>query len=155
MSNINKNKLKKPAKYDKIPLKIKHNKGGHHMFTGLKKQLELSDTLIDNIVPIGHDLVKLKKIINWEKINKIYSSCYRTNRGAPTKKTDLSLGLILLKHLYNKSDRQIINELHVNNAYMYLCSVSYDEISKYNRQGKKIIDHSTLVKIKARLGHKK
>jgi len=36
MSNINKNKLKKPAKYDKIPLILKYNKGGNHMFTGLK-----------------------------------------------------------------------------------------------------------------------
>jgi len=100
-------------------------------------------------------LFKLKKILNWEKINKIYSSCYRTNRGAPTKKTDLSLGLILLKHLYKKPDRALIDELHLNNAYMYFCSLSYDEVAQYNRQGKRIIDHSTLVKIRARLGHKK
>lgn len=38
---------------------------------------------------------------------------------------------------------------------MYFCSLSYDEVAQYNRQGKRIIDHSTLVKIRARLGHKK
>jgi hypothetical protein len=39
-------KFKKPANYGKIPLKLLHNKGDYHMFTGFKKQLELSDTLI-------------------------------------------------------------------------------------------------------------
>lgn len=95
MNNINKNEFKKPATYDKIPLKIINNKGGCHMFTGLKK------------------------------------------------------------HLYKKPDRALIYELHLNNAYMYFCSLSYDEVAQYNRQGKRIIDHSTLVKIRARLGHKK
>ena len=102
-----------------------------------------------------YEAIRLKEILNWEKINKIYSSCYRTNRGAPTKKTDLSLGLILLKHLYKKPDRELIRELHLNNAYMYFCSLSYDEVAQYNRQGRKIIDHSTLVKIRARLGARK
>jgi len=32
------------------------------MFTGLKKQLELSDGLLEDIVPQDHDLVKLKKV---------------------------------------------------------------------------------------------
>jgi len=35
------------------------------MFTGLKKQVELSDTLIEDIVPADHELVKLKKLIPW------------------------------------------------------------------------------------------
>lgn len=38
---------------------------------------------------------------------------------------------------------------------MYFCSLSYEEITACNRLGKKIIDHSTLVKIRARLGEKK
>ncbi len=32
------------------------------MFTGLKKQLEISDGLFEDIVPRNHDLVKLKKV---------------------------------------------------------------------------------------------
>ena len=46
MNNINKNRLKKPVNYDKIPLKLLYNKGGYHMFTGLKKQLARSPDLI-------------------------------------------------------------------------------------------------------------
>ena len=51
--------LKKPVKYDKIPLKLLHLKGGYHMFTGLKHQLELTDTLIDDILPQDNELIKV------------------------------------------------------------------------------------------------
>ena len=125
------------------------------MFTGLKKQLELSDCLIEDIVPQDHDLVKLKKVINWAGINKVYESCYSSRRGNATKRTGLVIGLLILKHLYKRADRVMIEELHVNNAFMYFCSVSYDEIKKCNEEGKKIIHHTTLVKIRNRLGSKR
>ena len=46
------------------------------MFTGLKTQHELTECLITDIVPHDHDLVKLKKLLNWEGINRVYESCY-------------------------------------------------------------------------------
>ena len=122
------------------------------MFTGLKKQRELSDTLIEDIVPADHDLVKLKKLLNWEGMNRIYECCYSSRRGNATKRTELVIGLLLLKHLYGRADRVLIEELAVNNAWMYFCSVSYEEIRRCNTEGKKVIDHSTLVKIRKRLG---
>ncbi|RXG63175.1 transposase [Candidatus Atribacteria bacterium 1244-E10-H5-B2] len=154
MKNMDINKLKRPVKYGKIPL-IQPNKKGVHMFTGLKYQLEITDTLIDDILPQDNELIKLKKVLNWEKINSIYKECFPSKRGRSTKKTDLSLGLILLKHLYRKPDRALIEELHLNNAYMHFCGLSYREVARCNKQGKKIIDHSTLVKIRQRLGAEK
>ena len=144
--------LKKPAKYGKITLISPHTKGDYHMFTGLKNQLELSDSLIENILPQDNELVKLKKILNWKDINKVYKSCFSSKTGNKTKTTDIALGLLLLKHLYKKSDRALVNELHLNNSYMYFCSLSYDEVADANRLGLKLIDHSTLVKIRQRLG---
>ena len=41
MESIDTTKYKRPVKYDIIPLKPPHLKGGYHMFTGLKNQLEL------------------------------------------------------------------------------------------------------------------
>lgn len=145
-------KLKKPVNYDKITLIPSHIKGNYHMFTGLKKQLELSDSLIENILPLENELIKLKKVINWAGINKIYKSCFNSKTGNKTKTTDIALGLLLLKHLYKKSDRALICELHLNNSYMYFCSLSYDEVAIANKTGKKLIDHSTIVKIRKRLG---
>ena len=151
MKNMDTNKLKRPVKYGKIPLILPNNKGDH-MFTGLKAQLEITDTLIDDILPQDNELIKLKKVLNWEKINIIYKECFPSNKGRATKKTDLSLGLILLKHLYKKPGRAHIEELHLNNAYMHFCGLSYGEVATANREGKKMIDHSTLVKIRKRLG---
>jgi len=71
--------LKKPVKYGKITLISPHTKGDYHMFTGLKNQLELSDSLITNILPLDNELVKLKKILNWKDINKVYKSCFSSN----------------------------------------------------------------------------
>ena len=47
------------------------------MFTGLKTQHELTDFFINDIVPHDHDLVKLKKVLNWGGINRVYESCVR------------------------------------------------------------------------------
>ena len=125
------------------------------MFTGLKNQLELSGSLITNILPQDNELVKLKKILNWNDINATYKSCFSSSTGNKTKTTDIALGLILLKHLYKKLDRTLINDLHLNNSYMYFCSLSYDQVAEANRLGVKLIDHSTLVKIRQRLGAEK
>lgn len=125
------------------------------MFTGLTKQLNFGNYLIGEIIPEDHELVKLKKILNWEKMNKIYSECYRSKKGNATKKTDMVIGLFILKHLYRRPYRVLIDELHVNLAYMDFCSVSSEELLDLKRKGKKIIDHSSLIKIKQKLGHER
>ena len=60
------NKLKRPVKYGKIPLELLNNKGDH-MFTGLKHQLEVTDTIIDDILPQDNELIKLKKALEAPK----------------------------------------------------------------------------------------
>lgn len=151
MKNMNTNKLKRPVIYGKIPLKLQHNKGDH-MFTGLKVQLEITDTLIDDILPQDNELIKLKKVINWDKINKIYSQCFPSKRGRSTRKTDMALGLLILKHLYRKSDRDLVRDLHLNTSYMHFCGLSYMEVAEANRKGRKVIDDSTLTRIRKKLG---
>ncbi len=125
------------------------------MFTGLKQQFDFGDGFINDIVPLHHDLVKLKNILNWGEMNKIYRSCFSSKCGNATKHTDLVVGLLILKHLYTLPYRKLIDELHVNTAFMYFCSVSPLDIGKCNRCGKKIIDHSTLVKALKRLGSRR
>jgi IS5 family transposase len=125
------------------------------MFTGLTKQLNFGNYLIGEIIPENHELVKLKKILNWEKMNKIYGESYRSRKGNATKRSDMVLGLFILRHLYRKPYRTLIDELHVNLAYMDFCSVSSEEIMDMKRKGKRIIDHSSLIKIKKRLGHER
>lgn len=122
------------------------------MFTGLTEQLDFGNYLIAEIVPEDHELVNLKKVLDWEKMNTIYRECYKSNKGNATKRTDMVLGIFILKHLYQRSYRTIIKDLHVNNAYMFFCSISYEDIKELNKEGKKLIDHSTMIKIKKKLG---
>ena len=41
-----------------------HVKGDYRIFTGLKNQLELSNSLVINTLPQDNELVKLNKILN-------------------------------------------------------------------------------------------
>ena len=122
------------------------------MYTGLIQQLDFGNHLINDFVPGEHNLVKLKKILDWEKMDEIYKGCYKSKRGNATKTTNLVLGLFIIRHLYGKSYREVIDELHVNMSYMHFCSVSYETIKELNKKGRKIITHSALIKIKGRIG---
>jgi transposase, IS5 family len=125
------------------------------MFTGLKSQNDFSDLFIKEIIPLEHELVKIKNMLNWKEIDKIYKKCFKSRKGNKTKQTEIAIGLIILRRYYRLSYRRVVDELHVNNAYMHFCNVSHYDIIEYNKRGKKIIDHSTLVKILNRLGAKK
>jgi hypothetical protein len=98
------------------------------MYTGLKIQKDFTDDYQDIILSQEHDLVKLKKIIEWKKIDKIYEKCYPSKVGNSTKETNIVIGLILLKHLYKQSYRDLVKTLHENVAFMHFCSVSFWDI---------------------------
>lgn len=125
------------------------------MFAGLKSQTDIGDVYLKEMIPPNHELVKLKKITNWKQINSIYEKCFNSKKGNKTKRTEIAIGLILLKRYYRKSYRDAIKELHVNNAYMYFCNISQFEMMEYNKSNKAIIDHSTLVKILKKIGAKR
>lgn len=122
------------------------------MFTGLKVQFELTDAFLNSMLPKDHELVKLKKIIDWESINKIYRECYPSRRGPKTKSTDLAVGLILLKQFYNLSWEKLVKSIHENIAIMYFCSVSFGSAARLQHDGKKLITKSAMIKIMKRLG---
>lgn len=122
------------------------------MFTGLRQQFDFGDSLLNCILPHHHDLVKLKSILDWSQIDRIYRECFPSRRGRGSKQTELVLGLLILKHLYRRSHRQLIEELHVNTAFMYFCSISPLEVGKTLSAGKRLIDHSTVIKAIHRLG---
>src|SRR5271157_4029973 len=98
------------------------------MFTGLRSQLDFGDAILGKILSQDHDLVKLKSVIDWKRINALYEKCFSSDRGNATKPTQLVIGLILLRHLLRKPDRLLIEELHVNLAIMNFCSVSPWEV---------------------------
>ena len=67
------------------------------------------------------------------------------------------IGLLILKHLYRLSDEEIIKQVHENIYFMNFCSVSAEEIreARENNKNKQVIERTTLVKVRGRLGHKR
>jgi lysine/ornithine N-monooxygenase len=59
------------------------------MYTGLKIQKDFTDEYQDMILSEDHELVKLKKIIDWDEIDKIYKECYPSKVGNSTKETNI------------------------------------------------------------------
>lgn len=125
------------------------------MFSGLKNQLKLGDGFLSWILSPDHELVKIRDLLNWKEINKIYKSCFSSDRGNATKTTDLALGAIILQFMYGMTDRRVVEELHDKISFMYFCSTSPEEIKECREKGKDLIAHSTLVKVRKRLGPKK
>src|SRR5208283_4931150 len=122
------------------------------MFTGLKNQYQLTDPFLSNMLSPDHELVKLKKILDWKGFNKIYFECYPSRLGRKTKATDLTIGLLLLKHYYNQSWERLVKGVHENIAIMYFCSVSFLQVIELQKTGKWLINPSTMVRIMKRLG---
>jgi len=125
------------------------------MFTGRSKQFTFSDQIISSTLSENNKIVLLKKAIPWDEINKICKECFPSKLGNATKRTDLSVGLLLLKPLNNAPYRRLVDELHRNTEFMYFCNVSLEDIQDCVSKGKRIIDHSTLVKTMRRLGPKR
>jgi hypothetical protein len=44
---------------------------------------------------------------------------FSLKKGRSTKKTDMSLGLLILKHFYKKSDRELVRDFNLNNSYTH------------------------------------
>lgn len=57
---------------------------------------------------------------------------------------------MILKHLFNLSDRKLLKQLNENIYYMLFCDVSPEDIIKARQM--KIIDRTTFVKIRGRIG---
>ena len=124
------------------------------MFSGLKMQYKLSDFLSEQLINPEHGLLKIKSFIDYEKINKIYQGCFPSQKGNASKNTELVIGLLLLEHLFNLSDEGVVKQLHENIYFMNFCSVSPEEIkeARENNKNKQVIDRTTLVKVRGRLG---
>ena len=61
--------------------------------------LELFRSRLDNIVDARHPLIRLAKLIDWERFATTFGPLYRDGVGRPGLPTRLMVGLHLLKHM--------------------------------------------------------
>lgn len=118
-----------------------------------KRREPLGETnLFEELMPYGGKLnlenrwIKLSKQIPWEKLERVYKG-YFSNIGRPGTDCRLMISLLIVKHIGNLSDEGVVEYFYENPYVQYLCG--YESLVV-----KKIIDVSTLTKIRKRLGVK-
>jgi len=108
--------------------------------------------LFKELMPFGGQLeegnrwLKIKSLIPWDELEAEYAK-YFSNRGRPGLDGRLVIGLFLLKHMSNRSDREIILELQENVYWQVFCGFDGFVTSKQ-------LNSSSLAKIRKRLGPK-
>jgi hypothetical protein len=68
------------------------------------RQKDLLLPALDQIIDMGHPLVRLAALINWNILDERFSSVCQTGSGQPGLPTRLVAGLFILKHMHNLSD---------------------------------------------------
>ena len=79
----------------------------------------ISGNLLDLINP-RHPLILLSKKIPWGFFDKEFSRYYKES-GRPAKRTRLMVGLLILKQMYNLSDRKVVEEWVQNPYFQAFC----------------------------------
>lgn len=90
-------------------------------------QSELFRTELAQLIDLDHALVGLAAIVNWSQFDEAFSPLYVDDFGRPGIATRLMVGLHYLKHLYQLSDEDVVEQWVENPYWQYLCGSRYFE----------------------------
>jgi transposase, IS5 family len=71
-----------------------------------------------------HPLFMLANKVNWQLFEDAFTPLYCSNNGRPGKPIRLMVGLLMLKHIRNVSDENVVEQWSENNYYQYFCGES-------------------------------
>jgi transposase, IS5 family len=109
------------------------------------RQKDLLLPALDQIIDMGHPLVRLAALIDWNILDERFSSVCQTGSGQPGLPTRLVAGLFILKHMHNLSDEVLCARWIENPYYQYFCG----ELSFCHRLP---FDRSSMTRWRQRLG---
>ncbi|MBB4383396.1 IS5 family transposase [Bradyrhizobium sp. SBR1B] len=76
---------------------------------------------LDQIIDMGHPLVRLAALIDWTVLTERFSSVCQAGSGQPGLPTRLVAGLFILKHMHNLSDEALCARWIENPYYQHFC----------------------------------
>lgn len=82
---------------------------------------------LENIISLGHSLVKLSKAVDWETLDKKFGVTFCEDNGRPGIPTRLMTALHYLKFTYNLSDESVVKGWAENPYWQYLSGMKYFE----------------------------
>ena len=77
------------------------------------------ETMLDRRNP----LFKLANLLDWSSFESAFSPLFSVENGRPPKPIRLMVGLLILKHVRNVSDEQVVAQFSENAYYQYFCSM--------------------------------
>src|SRR5579863_2621113 len=109
------------------------------------RQKDLLRPALEEIIDLGHPLVRLAGEIDWGFLDGRFSSVCAAGPGQPGLATRLIAGLFILKHMHNLSDEVLCARWVENPYYQYFCG----ELSFCHKLP---FDRSSLTRWRQRLG---
>ena len=67
------------------------------------RQAEMFRPALEQIIDLGHPLVRLAAELDWKFLGTRFGAVYRAGPGQPPLPTRLIAGLLILKHIHNLS----------------------------------------------------
>ena len=109
------------------------------------RQKDLLRPALEEIIDLGHPLVRLAREIDWGFLDRRFASVCAPGPGQPGLPTRLVAGLLILKHMHNLSDEVLCARWLENPYYQFFCG----ELSFCHRLP---FDRSSLTHWRQRLG---
>lgn len=103
------------------------------MFNWERKQLGFDDVDFfgEPIFNQDHILVKLAKIVPWDKLEEKLMRFYSPDKGCPSTSLRAQTGTLMLKHLYNRSDRDTVAHVQESMYAQRFCNLNPKEAQTY------------------------
>lgn len=83
------------------------------LFSGLSDMLDSS-----------HPLYRLADKIDWQTFDDTFEPLFCKDKGRPSKPIRLMVGLLILKHVRNISDENVVEQWRENAYYQYFCGMT-------------------------------
>ena len=109
------------------------------------RQRALFRPALEQIIDMGHPLVRLADKIDWGFIDRRLGEVYKRGDGHPPLPVRLMAGLLILKHMHSLSDEALCARWVENPYFQYLCG---EQVFRHELR----FDRSSLTRWRQRLG---
>jgi transposase, IS5 family len=110
-----------------------------------ERQKDLLKPALDQIIDLGHPMVRLAGLIDWDFLDTRFSAVCVPGPGQPPLPSRLVAGLFILKHMHNLSDEVLCARWVENPYYQFFCG-------EETFQHAPPFDRSSLTRWRQRLG---
>ena len=112
------------------------------------RQKDLFRPALEQIINMGHPLVRLGQQIDWGFLERRLGEVYRSHDGHPPLPIRLVAGLLILKHMHSLSDEQLCARWVENPYFQQFCG---EEVFRHEAP----FDRSSLTRWRQRLGEER